>query len=232
MAVAEWVDAALQRLRADGLLLESDPRLPCITAIVAGEPIRGGWWGNPSARGTFEVLNAVEDHPDALRTKLIDGKVTYVHRALWPAVLGVALAHEAWQVHALPTAAQWLLDEVGANGEVRLDLVTPPADVPRKALLDAARALERRLLVHATEMHTESGAHARVLETWQLWQAPPEHQVVPLSGEAGRAVLASRLAELNDACAANARLPWQMPAERRSRHRRAASREPAARRRR
>jgi hypothetical protein len=218
MSVSEWEKIAVHRLRTVGLLMESDARLPCVTTIVAGEPIHGSWWGNPAARGTYEVLNALEDHPDALRTKLLDGKVTYVHRKLWPALLGVALGHEAWQSHGLAVAAQWLLDEVSANGELRLDLVSPPPEIPRKALLDAARDLERRLLVHATEMHTERGAHARVLETWQQWLAAPQHQVTPLSADEGRALLAARLLQLNEACGANARLPWQAPPDRRLRH--------------
>jgi len=116
-------------------------------------------------------------------------------------------------------AAKWLLDEVSASGELRLDLVSPPSEVPRKALLEAARELERRLLVHGTEMHTESGAHARVLETWQLWLAAPDHQVAPLRAVESRTVLASRLAQLNEACVASARLPWQTPAKRRARQR-------------
>ena len=204
-----YVAEALRRLRADGLLLESDPRLPSVTAIVAGRPIRSSWWGNPDARGTYQVLQVLEDHPHAMRTKLVDGKVTYVHRDLWPALLGVAVGDEAWQSRGLPDAARWLLDEVNAHGEVRLDLLTPPAAVRRKALLEAARDLERRLLVQGTEMHTERGAHARVLETWQQWQTAPDHHVVPLTAAEGRALLASRLAQLNAACGASARLPWQ-----------------------
>src|SRR6185437_13070073 len=134
---------------------------------------------------------------------------TYVHRGLWPAVLGVAVAWEGWQVQDLPPAARWLLEEIDANGEVRLDLLAPPADVTHKALLDAARDVERRLLVHGTEMHTESGAHARVLETWKQWLTAPEHQVTPLTAEEGRDLLDSRLKKLNETCGASARLPWQ-----------------------
>src|SRR5437879_2008226 len=98
MDVAIWVHTALRALTETGLLLESDRQLPSVTAIVAGGPIRGSWWGNPAACGTYQVLVALEDHPDALRTKLINGKVTYVHRTLWPALLGVALARDAWQL--------------------------------------------------------------------------------------------------------------------------------------
>ena len=74
--VAIWVHSALHSLTETGLLLESDRQLPSVTAIVAGGPIRGSWWGNPAARGAYQVLVALEDHPDALRTKLINGKVT------------------------------------------------------------------------------------------------------------------------------------------------------------
>ena len=41
---------ALQRVEREleriGLLLEHDKELPSVTLLVAGEPIRGSWWGH------------------------------------------------------------------------------------------------------------------------------------------------------------------------------------------
>lgn len=72
-----------------GLLLMSDAKFPSIVTIVAGKPVRGSWWGSPSGELIYEQGNALGDHPDALLTKLVSGKVTFVHRNLWPAVYAV-----------------------------------------------------------------------------------------------------------------------------------------------
>src|SRR6266540_2173674 len=60
---------------------------PSLAEAVAGEPIRGSWWGHSKGQEIFRVAEAVSDSPDVLVCKLIDGKVTYVHRRLWPALV-------------------------------------------------------------------------------------------------------------------------------------------------
>jgi hypothetical protein len=151
---------ALHQLRANGLLLVQDALLPCVTSIVAGRPVRGSWLGDPSARGTYAVLVALEAHPEVLQTKLVAGKVTMVHHDLWPAVLGVAISHAAWQFEQMSPVSRWLFDAVDRQGSVQTDLVPLLDGITRKDIPSAARELERRLLVQVTEVHTPSGAHA------------------------------------------------------------------------
>ena len=64
--------------------------LPSLAEVIAGEPIRGSWWGHPKGREIFRVAEAVCDSPDVLVCKLVQGKVTYVHRRLWPALVKLA----------------------------------------------------------------------------------------------------------------------------------------------
>jgi hypothetical protein len=74
-----------------GMLLESARGpLPNVAEMVAGEPIRGSWWGHPASHAIFDELNALAASPDVVRTRLVNGKVTLVHRRLWPAVARVA----------------------------------------------------------------------------------------------------------------------------------------------
>lgn len=74
-----------------GMLLESARGpLPNVAEIVAGEPIRGSWWGHPAGHAIFAALNTLADSPDVVRTRLVNGKVTLVHRRLWPALVRVA----------------------------------------------------------------------------------------------------------------------------------------------
>lgn len=74
-----------------GMLLESaHGPLPSVAELVAGERISGSWWGHPSSHAIFDAINALADSPDVVRTRLVDGKVTLVHRRVWRALVRVA----------------------------------------------------------------------------------------------------------------------------------------------
>jgi hypothetical protein len=201
---------ALRQLDEYGLLLLQDAQLPSITTIVAGGAIRGSWLADSHAHGTYDVLVALEDHADVLFTKLLAGKVTMVHRRLWPAVLATATARAAWQFEAMSSGAKWVLEEVDRLTSVQTDLLSPPlgmlrhrGEIPR-----AARELERRLLVHATEIHTPSGKHAKVLQSWARWAAELPFKVEQVPEAAGRRQLEEAVARLNAEFAASAKVPW------------------------
>jgi hypothetical protein len=109
--------------------------VPSVAEAVAGEPIRGSWWGHARGHDIFRALSALEDVPDVLCFKLLGGKVTFVHRRLWPAL--VCLADEIGR-DRLAAIKQEHTDS-GAHRNI----VTPfpdwvPADVTR-----AARGLDR-----------------------------------------------------------------------------------------
>jgi hypothetical protein len=74
-----------------GMLLESARGpLPSVAEMIAGEPIRGSWWGHPAGHAIFAALNSLAESPDVVRTRLVNGRVTLVHRRLWPALVRVA----------------------------------------------------------------------------------------------------------------------------------------------
>ncbi len=64
--------------------------VPSLAEVIAGGPIRGSWWGHAKGRIIFRAARAVCESPDVLVCKLIDDKVTYVHRRLWPALVKLA----------------------------------------------------------------------------------------------------------------------------------------------
>jgi hypothetical protein len=72
------------------LLQSARGPVPNVAELVAGEPIRGSWWGHPASHEIFTALNALTSSSDVVRLRLIDGKVTLVHRRLWPALVRVA----------------------------------------------------------------------------------------------------------------------------------------------
>ncbi len=88
---ARDVAGALGFVKRNGIVLQSGQgAVPSFAAFVAGEPIRGSWWAHPAAHRIFALAEAVIDSGDVLVCKLVDGKVTYVHRRLWPALVKLA----------------------------------------------------------------------------------------------------------------------------------------------
>jgi hypothetical protein len=200
----------LEQLHRFGLLLESDARLPSVAGLVAGGPVRGSWWGHPMGQAIFLVADRLADHADVIATKLVSGKVTYVHRRLWPAVVAVGRSREPWQIRALPAAARSLLSRVTRQGELRTDRIARPrgSGAGSRTAREAARTLETRLLVYSESIHTESGAHARRLETWDHWARRTGFGGKGMAAEKAKDQLEHALAEINARFGAEGRLPW------------------------
>jgi len=188
-----------------GLLFLSDPKRANAIEVLTGEFPRGSWWSHPQANAIYDVLQSVEKHPDLLLAKLLAGKVTFIHRALWPALLAVVTAREPWQVEGLsPGAAQALagLDQAAQSGGA-----LPPFS------RTAGKELESHLLARAENVHGASGRHETRLEPWRTWaeragcpwpgdpQTPPGPSL-PQAKEALKAA-AARLGPPPPA------LPWQ-----------------------
>ena len=74
-----------------GVVLEGGrgPR-PTLAEAVAGEPVPGSWWGHKQGRAIFRATCTVRDCDQILVCRLVGGKITYVHRRLWPAIVRLA----------------------------------------------------------------------------------------------------------------------------------------------
>jgi hypothetical protein len=206
--------ALLTVLERDGVLLVSDPLLPSVTSLVVGASIGGSWWGHPRGNEIYHLVNQLAEHPHVLMVKLVSAKVTFVHRRLWPAVVGVGQSRADWQLDGLTQASKFLLRLVDESGRLAWDDIPPflPPDHHRAS--ESVRALDTRLLVHATEVHTASGAHARNLETWPSWIARVDpHAQLPNVTDAQRQ-LESVMDTLNSRYGAAGRLPWHKPVRR------------------
>ncbi|MBI2680614.1 MAG: hypothetical protein HYX25_06355 [Candidatus Solibacter usitatus] len=190
---------SLDALKIYGLLLMTDASLPSVAGLVAGGPVRGSWWAHPQSHAIYAVLMKMEHDSAILTMKLISSKVTFVHRSLWPAAIGVASAREPWQTKALTRDARALLAEINRRGEMRADGL--PGLVTRE--------LENALLVHAEEFHTETGAHGKRLQTWEHWARLAGFAGDPLPADEARAALEGVLERLNREFQAAGRLPWQ-----------------------
>jgi hypothetical protein len=105
--------------------------LPSLAEHVAGESIRGSWWGHSSGHEIFAVLTRVHDSPDVIATRLVNGKITLIHRRLWPALVRVA--------DRFPAARLAAVDQVHtASGAHRTIEVPFPEWIPAEDLAAAA----------------------------------------------------------------------------------------------
>ena len=81
-------DEALAFVERHGVVLVAGKGpVPRLTEAIAGEPIHGSWWGHPKGHEIYAVLEDVTASDDVLVCRAVAGKVTLVHRRLWPALL-------------------------------------------------------------------------------------------------------------------------------------------------
>jgi hypothetical protein len=130
------LEEALRFVETNGIVLESaHGRAPTFADFVAGERVTR-WWSHPTGRLIFALTRALRDSPDVLTCRLIDGKITYVHRRLWPAL--VKLSGE------LDTSKLGAIREEHLPGGKHQVIVTDfPQWVPAEVLAKSKRLTQR-----------------------------------------------------------------------------------------
>src|SRR5579864_336158 len=185
-----------ERLLEYDLLLDTDPRFPSVTGFVADDTGGRSWWAHPQAKQMYGLSCGLRDHPDVLMVKLVSGKVTFIHRPLWPAIVAIGTAREPWQMEGLSKEAKALLKKAGRDRKVF-------------SSGDPVRELETRLLVHAASVHTELGSHAKEVQSWESWAKTARLGKVKLTPAEAKAQLESVVERLNKQFGAKGTLPWQ-----------------------
>jgi hypothetical protein len=104
--------------------------VPSLAEAIAGGPIRGSWWGHPKGHDIFRASEVIGDSAEVLVCKLVDGRVTYVHRRLWPALVKLAARFRKEQL-----AKVW--NEHTATGAHRARRQAFPAWVPSEVMSEA-----------------------------------------------------------------------------------------------
>lgn len=91
MAICATPEEALAFVRLHGVVLASAKgTAPRLTEAIVGEPIAGTWWAHPRSRHIYSILGAVTASDQVLVCRLIGGKITLVHRRLWPLLVRLA----------------------------------------------------------------------------------------------------------------------------------------------
>jgi len=125
------------------VLVSAKGAAPRLTDAIAGEPVRGSWWGHAQGKRIFTILEAVKDSDQVLVCRLINGKLTLVHRRLWPLLARIADRFEPQQL------ARVREEHTGAGRHASID--TPFPDwMPAGLLAQAGTVtLEQALAVFA-----------------------------------------------------------------------------------
>src|SRR6202011_2518341 len=110
--------------------------VPSLAQVVAGETVRGSWWAHPKGNEIFRLSRAIRSAPDVLVCRLVNGKITYVHRRLWPALVRFAGRFSKQRLAAVKETHT-------TAGKHKL-LVTPfPNWVPKEVLRAAQKLTEK-----------------------------------------------------------------------------------------
>ena len=81
-------EEAIEFVKNQGIVLESAKgSIPNLADTVAGEPIRRCYWGHIIGNEIYLLTRAIRSSKDVLVCRLVEGKVTYVHKRVWPAIV-------------------------------------------------------------------------------------------------------------------------------------------------
>jgi hypothetical protein len=129
---------ALAWVKKCGIAVESArTTVPSLAQVVAGEPLRGGWWAHPKGNDIFLLSRVIRGSPDVVVCRLVDGKITYIHRRLWPALVRLA---DRFSRHRLAA-----VKEVHTPAGKHKLLITPfPEWVPKEILGVAQKLSEKK----------------------------------------------------------------------------------------
>jgi hypothetical protein len=124
---------ALAFVKANGVVLESARGpAPNLAERIAGEPISGSWWGHRKASQIFHCSRAVRDASEVLVCRLVEGKITYVHRRLWPALVKLQKQFAGKRLSAIREVHT-------AQGKHVTTAIAFPKWVPKAVIMEAAR---------------------------------------------------------------------------------------------
>ena len=123
---------ALAFVEKEGVVLESGHGpAPNLAELIAGERIQGSWWGHRTASQIFRCSRAIRGSKDVLVCRLLEGKVTYVHRRLWPALVRLQDQFERRRMSAIREVHT-------AQGKHKTILKAFPNWVPEDVIVEAS----------------------------------------------------------------------------------------------
>lgn len=124
---------ALSFVETNGVVLESARGLvPSLARTIAGKEIRGSWWAHPKGKIIFACSRVIRNSKDVLTCRLVEGKVTYVHRRLWPALARLS-------ERFVPVRLAAIREVHSPAGTHKIEAVAFPEWVPSKEMRQAGK---------------------------------------------------------------------------------------------
>ena len=136
---------ALAYIELHGVVLVSAKGpVPKLVEAIAGEPVKGSWWGHAKGKAIFSVLQEVGDSDDILTCRLVGAKVTLVHRRLWPALVAAAshfpAANLCQVIEEHTPSGRHVAHDIAFPGWVPKDVAKAAATIPLDEALKALGA--------------------------------------------------------------------------------------------
>lgn len=124
---------ALKLVEQNGIMLESARgKTSSLVAQIAGGVISENWWSHPKSHLISALTRTVREAEQVLVCRLLQGKITYVHRRLWAALVKVA--------EDLPPSSLASVRELhGAKGRHEVVETQFPDWVPEEVVAEAKR---------------------------------------------------------------------------------------------
>lgn len=154
-------EQAIDFIRTHRVVLASGKGpVPRLAEAIVGGPIKGSWWAHPKSQEVFRIFSVIGESTEVLVCRLVGGKITFVHRRLWPALVRAASHFSARQ---LEKASQ---EHTASGYHVAYSLAFPkwvPQEVAEQAkLLSEQEALHALgSLVGGTNKVTRPAANRR-----------------------------------------------------------------------
>jgi len=144
---------AVAFVQKHGVVLESaNGQVPSLAQAITGDKIKGNWWAHPRGKEIFQITRIVRESDQVLVCRLISGKVTLVHRRLWPALVRCAK-------HFRPEQIAQLVEQHTPSGKHVSKAMPFPGWVPSDISAQAS-TLDEESALDALKSIIEGGAGA------------------------------------------------------------------------
>ena len=149
-------DDALAFVRERGVVLASAKgSAPSLVEAIVAQPIKGSWWAHPERKHIYATLGFVTESEEVLVCRLVGGKITLVHRRLWPALARLADRFSPEQISRVR-------EEHTASGRHVSHAVPFPEWAPQAVMQEARALSEQEALAIFGPWLPPSGSAARM----------------------------------------------------------------------
>jgi hypothetical protein len=147
---------AMALVRERGVVLVSAKgSMPSLVEAIVGQPVKGSWWAHPEGKHIYATLGFVTESEEVLVCRLVGGKITLVHRRLWPALARLADRFTPEQISRVR-------EEHTATGRHVSHAIPFPEWVPQAVMQEARALSEQEALAVFGEWLPPSGSAAKM----------------------------------------------------------------------